>query len=81
MTYEEYSEGKAFRTLNDGPGSKRRVFPEAVNNSQNIFDSEFNGIPGIDMYRSWVQPEMYPRERPARIETWHENDREDCWSE
>ncbi|MFE2997962.1 hypothetical protein ACFXG4_23450 [Nocardia sp. NPDC059246] len=67
------------KTLGDGPGSKRRVFPNDVS-SKNIFDSEFNGIPGIDMYRSWVEPEMYPDEGPALVDNWSEYDREDCWN-
>lgn len=29
-----------------------------------------------DMYRSWVFPEGYPDERPARIDNWSAEDRE-----
>lgn len=29
-----------------------------------------------DMYRSWVFPEGYPDERPARIDNWPAEDRE-----
>lgn len=79
VTEDEYV-ASPFRTASDGPGSKRRTFPKDVNNSKSIFDAEFNAIPGIDMYRSWVEPEMYPDERPARIENWTEYDREDTWS-
>lgn len=77
VTEDEYRAGDGYRTLSDGPGTKRRAFPRDVNSSKNIFDSEFNGIPGIDMYRSWVEPDLYPQERPARIENWSEYDRED----
>ncbi|WP_232535630.1 hypothetical protein [Nocardia terpenica] len=70
-------EARPGRTLGDGPGSKRRAFPQDVNNSKNIFDPEFNGSPRLDMYRSWVDPEMYPDERPARIENWDTYSRAD----
>lgn len=41
-----------------------------------IFDGLLNGMPRIDMYRSWVMPELYPQERPARIDNWSDDDRE-----
>ncbi|WP_280485406.1 hypothetical protein [Nocardia cyriacigeorgica] len=74
--FERY-EAAPGKTLGDGPGTKRVVFPDDTNHSRSIFDSEWNGIPGIDMYRSWVVPELYPDERPARIENWHEDERAD----
>ncbi|WP_156161938.1 hypothetical protein [Nocardia vulneris] len=72
-------EAEPARTLGDGPGTKRRTFAE-VSSPKSVFDSEFNSMPGIDMYRSWVEPDMYPNEQPARVENWSTYDREDCWN-
>ncbi|WP_280429114.1 hypothetical protein [Nocardia brasiliensis] len=68
------------KTLRHGPGTKRTAPAPTVDNAKNVFDSEFNSMPGIDMYRSWVEPDMYPNEQPARVENWSTYDREDCWN-
>lgn len=39
----------------------------------NLFDTT---ITRNDLYRSFVAPELYPEERPARIENWSAQDRE-----
>ncbi|MGW0245091.1 hypothetical protein ACWDYH_00475 [Nocardia goodfellowii] len=65
------------KTLGDGPGTRPKA-TQANPNAKSIFDSEFNSMPGIDMYRSWVEPEMYPEESPARVGNWSQYDREDC---
>lgn len=39
----------------------------------NIFDIT---ITRIELYRSFVVPELYPTERPARIGNWSAEDRE-----
>ena len=41
-----------------------------------IFDSLLNGMPAIDMYRSWVIPELYPHERQPQLQNWTDDDRE-----
>lgn len=43
----------------------------------NIFDSGFNGAARSEMYRSWVAPELFPHEKPARLPNWHS---EDLWA-
>lgn len=39
----------------------------------NIFDIE---ITRLELYRSYVVPELYPNERPARVDNWPAEDRE-----
>ena len=41
----------------------------------NIFDPEFSSIVRSDMYRAFVMPELFPGERPARIDNWSAEDR------
>lgn len=41
----------------------------------NIFDSGFNGARS-EMYRAQVHPDMFPDEKPMRIENWSQQDRE-----
>ena len=40
----------------------------------NLFDSEFSAIVSADMYRAQVAPDLYPDERPMRLENWHPED-------
>ncbi|AEV52116.1 hypothetical protein [Rhodococcus phage RGL3] len=41
-----------------------------------LFDPAFQGIPGGEMYRSWVDPTLHKGQRPARIENWPAEDLE-----
>lgn len=41
-----------------------------------IFDGAFNGTPRSEMYRAQVVPDLFPHERPMRIENWSSLDRE-----
>lgn len=36
----------------------------------NIFDPDLSGITRVDMYRAAVMPELYPNEKPMRIQNW-----------
>ncbi|MFE7717534.1 hypothetical protein ACFU44_00660 [Nocardia rhizosphaerihabitans] len=76
--YEAAKNQGQYRTSGDGPGSKRRVFPE-VNNSKNIFDPEFSDMPGSSMYQHWVYEDQHPTERNARLENWSADDFADTW--
>ncbi|QDP44785.1 hypothetical protein SEA_AJAY_50 [Mycobacterium phage Ajay] len=40
----------------------------------NIFDGQFSGMSGVDMYRAWVTPELYPNKKRALIENWDPQD-------
>ncbi|AEK09294.1 hypothetical protein SEA_SQUEE_49 [Mycobacterium phage Squee] len=40
----------------------------------NIFDGQFSGMSGVDMYRAWVTPELYPNQKRALIENWDPQD-------
>lgn len=42
----------------------------------NLFDSTFNGMPGSEMYRAQVVPDLYPHEKPMLIQNWPEQDQE-----
>lgn len=42
----------------------------------NIFDSTFNGMARSELYRSYFVPDLFPHEKPARIQNWPEEDRE-----
>jgi len=45
----------------------------------NIFDPVFNGLGGGEMYRAAVIPDLYPDQKPWRLENWSEDERElDC---
>lgn len=41
-----------------------------------IFDGLLNGMPGIEMYRSWVIPELNPYMPQPRLENWSAEDLE-----
>lgn len=41
-----------------------------------IFDTQFFDMPRLNMYKSWVFPELYPHEPEARLENWHADDLE-----
>lgn len=42
-----------------------------------IFESAFNGSPRSEMYRALIAPDLFPNERPMRIENWSAQDREE----
>lgn len=42
----------------------------------NIIDSTFNGMPGSEMYRAQLFPELYPHQRQMRLENWSLDDLE-----
>lgn len=39
-----------------------------------MLDSTFNGMPGSEMYRAQVFPELWPHEKPMLIDNWSEED-------
>ena len=41
-----------------------------------IFDEVFNGAGRSEMYRSWLVPDLFPHERPPRLENWSLEDLE-----
>lgn len=41
-----------------------------------IFHGALSSAPRIEMYRSWVFPDLYPNERQPRLENWPV---EDLW--
>jgi len=41
---------------------------------QNIFDPQFSGMPHIDMYRSWVFPDLFPKEKQPLLRNWSADD-------
>ncbi|OHT67805.1 hypothetical protein [Mycobacteroides chelonae] len=41
-----------------------------------IYDGSFNGQPRSQMYRAQVTPELFPHEKPMRVENWSDEDRE-----
>lgn len=41
----------------------------------NIMDSAYNGMPGSELYRAQVFPELYPHQPQMKIENWSEEDR------
>lgn len=43
---------------------------------RDIFDGALNGMPGIDMYRAWVWPDAYPKERQPVLKNWDPEDLE-----
>lgn len=43
----------------------------------NIFDGSFNGMPGSELYRSLVTPELFPHQKPMLINDWSAQDREE----
>lgn len=38
--------------------------------SNSIFDSTFNGMGCGEMYRAAVLPDLYPQQKPWRLENW-----------
>ncbi|APQ42404.1 hypothetical protein PBI_BLUE_48 [Mycobacterium phage Blue] len=42
----------------------------------NIFDGQFGGMSGVDMYRAWVTPELYPNKKEALLSNWSQQDLE-----
>lgn len=42
----------------------------------NLFDGQFNGMPHSEMYRAEIFPELFPHEKPMRVENWSPQDRE-----
>lgn len=42
----------------------------------NIFDSTFNGMARSELYRSYVVPDLFPYEKPARLQNWLAEDLE-----
>lgn len=40
-----------------------------------VFDSGLNGMPGIQMYRAWVHPDIYPNERQPVLSNWSAEDK------
>lgn len=41
---------------------------------QNIFDATFNGLP--ELYRAELTPDLYPHQKPMRLENWAQDDLE-----
>lgn len=41
-----------------------------------VFDAEFSGCPRSEMYRAWVSPEMFPKEKQPQLELWCREDLE-----
>lgn len=41
-----------------------------------LFDSLFNDMSGIDMYRSWVIPGLYPDQPKPCLQNWSVEDLE-----
>lgn len=41
-----------------------------------IFDAMFNSQPRIDMYRSWVIPELFEGQPKPVLKNWHPEDLE-----
>lgn len=41
-----------------------------------IFHGALSSAPRIDMYRSWVWPDLYPNERPPVLKNWSDEDLE-----
>lgn len=39
-------------------------------------DVEFNGMPGSEMYRAEVFPELFPHQKRMKTEQWSAEDRE-----
>lgn len=42
---------------------------------ENIFDGSFNGASRSEMYRAQVVPDLFPHEKPMRVENWSDDDR------
>jgi hypothetical protein len=44
--------------------------------TDSIFSPGLNGMPGIDMYRAWVVPDLFPDQKQPRLENWSAEDLE-----
>ena len=42
----------------------------------NIMDPLFNGMGRIAMYRAQLVPDLFPNQRPFRVENWTDEERE-----
>lgn len=42
-----------------------------------IFDPEFSSLVHSDMYRAWVHPDVFPRERQPVLQNWGEDELEE----
>ncbi|WKW87266.1 hypothetical protein SEA_CHARGERPOWER_51 [Mycobacterium phage Chargerpower] len=42
----------------------------------NLLDPTFNGMPGSEMYRAEVFPELFPHQKRMLIENWPQEDLE-----
>jgi hypothetical protein len=42
----------------------------------NLFDDSFNGSPRSQMYRAELTPDLFPHEKPMRMENWSQDDLE-----
>lgn len=42
----------------------------------NILDATFNGMPGSEMYRAQLFPELWPHQKEMLIENWCQDDLE-----
>ncbi|AEK07325.1 hypothetical protein PBI_MYXUS_53 [Mycobacterium phage Myxus] len=43
--------------------------------ANNLLDPTFNGMPGSEMYRSEVFPDLWPNEKPMLLENWSPEER------
>ncbi len=41
-----------------------------------IFDGSFNGMARSELYRAQVAPDLFPHEKPMRVDNWDQQDRE-----
>jgi hypothetical protein len=41
---------------------------------KSVFDAGFNGSPHSEMYRSWVEPELFRGQPSPRLENWPDDD-------
>lgn len=41
---------------------------------ESVFDGAFNGAARSEMYRAQVSPDLFPHERPMRIENWSDDE-------
>ncbi|WP_228798435.1 hypothetical protein [Nocardia cyriacigeorgica] len=49
------------------------IIESSPNHALNVFDPEFSGL---EMYRAWVMPELYPNQPQPRLENWSKEDLE-----
>lgn len=41
-----------------------------------LLDGTFNGMGGSELYRRELLPDLFPHQKPMRIENWPDDDRE-----